>query len=60
MAMNKKPYISPNIESERVDLPVAWACGEIPNAASGQICWSGDSITSLCTSFGVNGGDYRP
>ena len=43
MADRKKPYISPDIESERVDLPEAWAC-TIYNAGDLSGTWSGPNV----------------
>ena len=43
MAENKKPYVSPGIESERVDPPEAWACYIYgANDLSGK--WSGSGV----------------
>lgn len=45
MPDSKKLYVSPGIESERVDPPEAWAC-DIFNAAGSAGTWTG-SILSL-------------
>ena len=45
MEDKKKTYISPDIESERVDLPQAWAC-TIFNANSSSGTWSGSDVMS--------------
>jgi hypothetical protein len=52
--MTKKAYTSPGIESERTDLPQAWACGSTPNAVDDETCYYGSTI---CTTF--PGGSLR-
>jgi hypothetical protein len=48
MAENKKVYESPKIETERVDLPDAWACN-VYNAGQSSGTWSGANITGAIT-----------
>ena len=49
MTGEKKAYTSPGIESERTDLPQAWACTSKPNAnGTGEDCYYG---SNLCTTF---------
>ena len=45
MAETKKPYLSPGIESERVDVPEAWAC-TIYNANGLSGSWSGRGVAT--------------
>jgi len=51
MKENRKPYVSPTIESEKVDLPEALAC-VIYNAYGSSGYWEGsnviDSPTANC------------
>ena len=52
MTVKKKHYISPAIESERVDLPDAWACELYDAYSEAPLEHSGSnlpgSLTMLC------------
>jgi hypothetical protein len=43
--MEKKLYVSPDIESERVDLPQAWACNIYGTTSEGAR-WSGPQVST--------------
>lgn len=44
MKETKKPYVSPGIESERLDPPEAWACTIFGPAGSASGTWSGSDV----------------